>query len=63
MPDFSISSLRGGMNDTDPAISLPDDQCVLAENVEFFDSMLGERRKGTSAVTLPAFLSAHEKTT
>jgi|GEM_PF-6395573 len=51
------------MNDTDPAISLPDDQCVLAENVEFFDSMLGERRKGTSAVTLPAFLSAHEKTT
>ena len=63
MPDFTIRSLRGGMNNTDPAIGLAEDQCVLAQNVEFVESLLGERRKGTSAVTLPAFLSAHDKIT
>ena len=60
---FTIASLRGGMNDTDPAIALPDDQCILAQNVEFIDSMLGERRKGTSAITLPAVLSARDRIT
>ena len=61
MPDLTILSLRGGMNNTDPAIGLPEDQCVLAQNVEFVDSMLGERRRGTSALTLPAFLSGKDR--
>lgn len=63
MPSLTITSLRGGMNNTDPAIALPEDQCILAQNVEWFDSMLGERRKGTSAVTLPAFLSGKDRIT
>ena len=43
---LEVLSLRGGMNDTDPANNLADDQCTLAQNVEFFYSMLGERRAG-----------------
>jgi hypothetical protein len=54
MADFSINSLRGGLNNTDPANSLDADQCVAAENVEFHRSMLGEKRRGCSTVTLPA---------
>ena len=53
---FVISSLRGAMNDTDPAIALPDDQAILCQNIEFIDSMLGERRAGSSAITLPSFI-------
>lgn len=49
------------MNNTDPAIGLPEDQCTLARNVEWIDSMLGERRKGTDAITLPAFLSGKDR--
>lgn len=52
MPDFIIKSLRGGMNDSDPPIALPDDQCVLAQNVEFHRSMLGERRRGSTAIDI-----------
>ena len=63
MPDLVIGTLRGGMNNTDPAIVLPDDQCVSAVNVEWVDSMLGERRKGTSAITLPSFLSSKDRIT
>ena len=59
--DFTITSLRGGMNNTDPKIALPDDQCILAENVEFVDSMLGERRLGTDAIDLPVSITAHDK--
>lgn len=47
MADVELNSLRGGMNNSDPAIALPDDQCVLAKNVEFVESMLGERRRGS----------------
>lgn len=61
MADLAVTSLRGGMNNTDPAIALPDDQCVLARNVEYVASMLGERRKGTEAIDLPAFLSARDR--
>jgi hypothetical protein len=59
--DLQITSLRGGMNNTDPAIALPEDQCVLAQNVEYVESMLGERRLGTTAITLPAFLSGKDR--
>jgi hypothetical protein len=46
-----IPSLRGGLNDNDPAISLPEDACTLAENVEFFYSTCGERRLGCAAIS------------
>src|SRR3990167_10656019 len=54
MPDLIIGSLRGGANNSDPSIAIDEDQCVQADNVEWIDSMLGERRKGTSAITLPS---------
>src|SRR5687768_6769400 len=52
MADFTIISLRGGMNDSDPPTALPDDQCVLARNVEFNESLLGERRRGCTAIDI-----------
>jgi hypothetical protein len=63
MSDLIITSLRGGANNTDPAIAIPEDQCVAATNVEFVESMLGERRRGTDAITLPSFLSARDRIT
>jgi hypothetical protein len=36
----------------DTPISLPEDQCVLAQNVEFVKSKLGERRKGSLEIDL-----------
>jgi hypothetical protein len=49
--DFLIPSLRGGLNE-DPPTSLADDQCTVAQNVEFWLSMLGERRLGGAAIDL-----------
>ena len=48
--DIQILSLRGGQFDTDPSANLADDQCVLAENIEFFYSLLGERRAGCAPI-------------
>ena len=50
--DLVIPTLQGGQNDQDPKHILPDDQCVLAENVEFFFSTLGERRRGMASVDI-----------
>lgn len=61
MADFVLASLRGGVNLHDPKTALKDDQSVTASNVELVKSMLGERRRGTSAVTLPASLSGKER--
>lgn len=49
---MEITSLRGGMNDSDPPIALAEDQCTLAQNVEFHRSTLGERRRGAAAIDL-----------
>jgi hypothetical protein len=49
---FVINSLRGGVNDSDPPISLADDQVVRGENVEFCRSTLGERRRGAAEISL-----------
>lgn len=46
--DIVIDTLRGGQNDTTPQHLLPEDQCVTANNVEFWYSSLGERRAGTN---------------
>lgn len=54
---FSIESLRGGLNDTDPPTDLAPDQCTVAENVEFNLSTLGERRKGCTDIDLPAAIT------
>lgn len=55
--DLTIPSLRGGMNNTDPAPALADDQCVEALNTEVFFSTVGERRGGCDAIDLPPGLS------
>lgn len=52
-PYLNINSLTGGVIDNDPPLSLPEDACTIAENVEFFYSALGERRKGCVAINLP----------
>jgi hypothetical protein len=55
---LSISSLSGGVNDFAPPLSLPDDECTQAENVEFFYSALGERRLGCIGISLPVSITA-----
>lgn len=55
--DFSISDFSGGYNDTDPPTSLAPNQCVKAENIDFFKSPCGARRHGCSAITLPLTIS------
>jgi hypothetical protein len=50
--NFDLTSLRGGLDDTSPTMALAADACVTAENVEFVNSTLGERRKGCTAIDL-----------
>ncbi len=50
--DLTITSLAGGQNDTDSPSELAEDQCVLAQNVEFFYSSCGERRNGCGPLDL-----------
>jgi hypothetical protein len=50
--EFSIASLKGGQNDEDPPHSIADDQTVVALNVEYTNSTLGERRRGCETVGL-----------
>lgn len=57
-PPLAIMSLRGGCNNSDPAISLSDDACQVAENVEFDTSTCGQRRLGCTAVTLGTGISS-----
>lgn len=53
---FSLSYITG-YNDTDPPTDLAEDQCVFANNVEFFDSTLGERRLGCTDVDMAAAIT------
>lgn len=55
---FSLASLRGGLDDSPAIMTLADDACTVAENVEFVSSTLGERRKGCEAITLSANITA-----
>lgn len=48
-----VNSTRGGLNDTDPPITLADDQCTVATNVEWRTTTLGERRTGGVAIEQP----------
>jgi hypothetical protein len=64
MSDFIITSLRGGLNNSDPSISLSEDQCTVANNVEWIKSMLGERRRGATAIDITGSgLVGHDKVT
>lgn len=63
MPDLTIFSLRGGMNNSDSSIALPDDQCILSQNTEMIDSMLADRRLGTTAIDLPSFIDGGDSDT
>jgi hypothetical protein len=57
-PVITVQSLRGGLNNSEPSIALADDMCTVAENVEFFNSTMGERRLGCTKVTdLPASIT------
>jgi hypothetical protein len=40
------------MNNSDPPSAIPKDQCVLAQNVTFERSLLGERRRGCEGIDL-----------
>ena len=63
MADFTLSSLRGGMNSQDPPVALPDDQSVMAMNVEYTKSTLGERRRGAQPITIDSLLANREQAT
>ena len=63
MNDLVITDLSGGINNNDPPTSVPNDQCIVAENVEFVESNCGERRLGADAVTVSAAFSAKTHTT
>lgn len=57
MADFVIDTLRGGFDDFTPVSAQEKDICVIADNVEYFFSTLGERRGGTVAFSVPAGIS------
>jgi hypothetical protein len=48
--DINITSLRGGLNTTEPPTALDPDQCLIAENVDFNFSTCGERRGGCAQI-------------
>lgn len=48
--DFSITSLRGGLNTQDPPTALDPEQCVVAENVVFDEATVGAKRLGCEAI-------------
>lgn len=47
-----IADLRGGRNGADPPLSLPENQCVEALNVDWYDGMIGRKRPGADSVSL-----------
>lgn len=49
---LTITSLRGGLNNSEHPTALPDDQVAEATNVEFFHGQLGDRRLGCEAVDI-----------
>jgi hypothetical protein len=49
---FVISDLRGGRNGSDPPLSLPQNQCVEALNVDWSEGTLGHKRGGSDTVAI-----------
>lgn len=52
--DIVITDLRGGRNGIDSPLTLPDNQCVEALNVDWEDGQLATKRRGASEVTTGA---------
>ena len=44
--DPTFTSFKGGLNTSDPPINVREDQVTDVENVEFYESPLGDRRNG-----------------
>lgn len=65
---ITLSNLSGGVNQSDPPFAVPDDQVLVAENMDFYRSTLGGRRLGHEAITTSGlstkvvFLHRHLKT-
>lgn len=57
MADLVFDSFAGGMDDYDPESLLGSDQCVLAENVDFWTAPCGSRRLGSQAISISLGLS------
>src|SRR3990167_3658759 len=51
------------MNNSDADVSLPEDQSILAQNIEYISSILGERRLGTDNIDLPSFIDGGDSDT
>jgi hypothetical protein len=49
---FTISDLRGGVNNSDSPTLIPATQVVDCRNVDFRDGSLGAKRRGTEAIDL-----------
>jgi hypothetical protein len=47
-----LADWRGGRNGADPDVSLPPNQVVEAENVDWYQATLGRKRAGSSALSL-----------
>lgn len=47
-----LGDLRGGRNGGDSPFSLPDNQCVDAVNVDWYEGNLGRKRGGSTSVSL-----------
>jgi len=52
MPAIVITNLRGGRNGVDSPLSLPENQCVEALNVDWSDGPLGRKRGGAIQLNL-----------
>jgi hypothetical protein len=57
MPDakaktLAIVSLRGGRNGYDPPTEIPDDQCLDAVNVDWWQGGVGHKRSGHTALSM-----------
>lgn len=52
MDDLSLTSLRGGLDETTPPHLLAPDACTVAMNCEHFHSSLGERRQGMETLDI-----------
>lgn len=50
---LNVTSLRGGVNYTDPPVSLPADAAVSSINMDFSESTLGASRNGAITVSSP----------
>ena len=46
-----ITDCRGGRNDSDPPQSLPDDQCIEALNVDWWEGTVANKRQGSTALS------------